>query len=433
MTRLEELQKQYRDNVAALEDLKKRRDEKTGEFAPDIREAIERNNADYEKIMADFKVEKDLEARTKQDVLNEFHERSATTTTTATATDARKKDYDAVFWRAMSSSQRNAVDYLDEEERRVLATRGREQRGTSTQITTTDSLGGYLVPTQFSGRLENMMKYYSVMSEYCTLWDDTAAGGGTLEWPTGDDTAVTGNINTAANQAAQRTVSDLTFGQVLFNDWLIDSNIIKISRSLLQDERVNLLQDVLAENLSNRIGRKANSVWTNGTGTNQPYGLTVASTSSALTSAGATAITAAELIRAQASIDYAYWNNPKTAWMMHQTIRAYLRTIDFSTATSHIFIPGNLATGEPETLLGWKININNDLPAVTGATGLPVTATKHIYLGDFSKFVVRKIRNVGIERNDYLYWDSLAVGFMGWMRTDSNLINQNAIKSILQA
>jgi len=115
MTRLEELQKQYRDNVAALEDLKKRRDEKTGEFAPDIREAIERNNADYEKIMADFKVEKDLEARTKQDVLNEFHERSATTTTTATATDARKKDYDAVFWRAMSSSQRNAVDYLDEE------------------------------------------------------------------------------------------------------------------------------------------------------------------------------------------------------------------------------------------------------------------------------------------------------------------------------
>lgn len=431
MSRLDELQKQYRDNVAALEDLKKRRDEKTGEFAPDVREAIERNNAEYEKIMAEFKVEKDLEARTKQEVLNEFHERADQTTTTAKP--EFKSDYESVFWRAMASPNRNAIDHLSEDERRVLATRGREQRGTSPQITTTDSLGGYLVPTQFSGRLENMMKYYSVMAEYCTMWDDTAAGGGTLEWPTGDDTAVTGNINTAANQAAQRTVSDLTFGQVLFNDWLIDSNIIKVSRSLLQDERVNLLQDVLAENLSNRIGRKANSVWTNGTGTNQPYGLTVASTSSALTSASGTALTAAELIRAQASIDYAYWNNPKTAWMMHQTVRAYLRTIDFSTSTSHIFIPGNLATGEPETLLGWPIRINNDLAAVTGATGLPVTATRHIYLGDFSKFVVRKIRNVGIERNDYLYWDSLAVGFMGWMRTDSNLINQNAIKSILQA
>lgn len=428
-SRLEALQKQYRDNVAALEDIKKRRDA-NGDFPADVKEQLDRNNAEYEKILADLETEKALEAREKDAALMEFRASStgapkpgATTTTTTTATT-----YEDVFWRTMASPRQNAVNYLSEDERRMF-----ETRGTNTQITTSDSLGGYLVPTQFSNRIENMMKFYANMMNYCTVWDDRASGGGTLEWPTGDDTSVTGNINTAANQAAQRTVSDLTFGQVLFNDWLIDSNIIKISRSLLQDERVNLLQDVLAENLSNRVGRKANSVWTNGTGTNQPYGLTVASTSSALTSASGTALTAAELIRAQASIDYAYWNNPKTGWMMHQSIRAYLRTIDFSTSTSHIFIPGNLATGEPETLLGWPIFTNNDLAAVTGATGLPVTATKHIYLGDFSKFVIRKIRDLGIERNDFLYWDSLAVGFMGWMRTDSNLINQNAIKSILQA
>lgn len=431
-TRKQQLQEEYRANVAALEDLKKRRNE-DGSFPADVRAQFDKINAEYDRIMADLDIENQLEKRQEQEILQEFHQRSAATSTTAKATNEPKNDYESIFWRAMASPQQGAINYLSPEEQRVLATHGREQRGTSTQITTSDSLGGYLVPTQFSKQLEDMMAYYSVMTEYCQVWDDTNSGGGTLEWPTGDDTAVVGNINTAANQAAQRTVSDWSFGQALFNDWLIDSNIVKLGRSLLQDERVGLLQSVLAERLANRIGRKANTVWTTGTGTNQPYGLTTTVTNSTITTAGATAITAAELIRAQAAIDYAYWNNPKTAWMMHQTIRAYLRTIDFSTSTSHIFIPGNIATGEPETLLGWPIRINNDLAAVTGATGLPVTATKHIYLGDFSKFVIRKIRNVGIERNDYIYWDSLAVGFMGWMRTDSNLINANAIKYILQA
>lgn len=424
MTRLEQLQKEYTDNLAALKDITAKRSA-DGTFPADVQDQIRKANEDCARIMSEMETERILEKRLKEEVLLEFHNRPEQTSTTA---GKREINYESVFWRHLQRQNSSAPSELTPEERSIL-----EKRGTSTQITTSDSLGGYLVPTQFSQRLENMMKWYANMMTACQVWDDRAAGGGTLEWPTGDDTAVSGNINTAANQAAQRTVSDLTFGQVLFNDWLIDSNIIKVSRSLMQDERVGLLQNVLSENLANRIGRKANSVWTNGTGTNQPYGLTTTVTNSAGTTASGTAITKAELVKFQASIDYSYQNNPKTGWMMHQSVLAYLRTLDFSTDTTHIFVPGNLATGEPDRLLGWPVFINNDLPAVTGATGLPVTATKHIYLGDFSKFVIRQIRDVSIERNDYLYWDALSVGFMGWMRTDSNLINANAIKSILQA
>jgi len=423
MTRLEQLQKEYTDNLAALKDITAKRSA-DGSFPSDVQEQILRANKDCDRILNEMKAEKALEKRLADEVLQEFHARPERTSTTS---ESRQITYEDVFWRHQTRPIRTDGNFTDEEKRML------ETRGTSTQITTSDSLGGYLVPAQFSNRLENMMKWYANMMQFCTVWDDTASGGGTLEWPTGDDTASTGNINTAANQAAQRTVADLTFGQVLFNDWLIDSNIIKVSRSLIQDERVGLLQNVLSENLANRLGRKANSVWTNGTGTNQPYGLTTTVTNSAGTTAGATAITKAELVKFQSSIDYAYQVNPKTGWMMHQTVLAYLRTLDLTTDTTHIFVPGNIITNEPDRLLGWPIYINNDLPAVTPSTGLPITATKHIYLGDFSKFVIRKIRDVSIERNDYLYWDSLAVGFMGWMRTDSNLINANAIKSILQA
>ena len=428
MTRLEQLQGELEKNTAALRDITAKRNA-DGSFPADVQQQIKTANDEFQRLKTEAETERTLENLAKEQALLEFHDRRNTTTTTATtAGDVQPEiTYERSFWKHMMRHS-SSDSVLTPDERKML-----EKRGTATQITTTDSLGGYLVPTQFSNRLENMMKWFANMTQYCTVWDDTGSGGGTLEWPTGDDTASTGNINTAANQAAQRSVADLTFGQVLFGDWLIDSNIIKISRSLLQDERVNFLQDALAQDLSQRLGSKANSVWTNGTGTNQPYGLTTTVINSAGTTTSATAITKAELVKFQASVDYAYQQGPKVGWMMHQSVLAYLRTLDFSTDVTRIITDGNISTGEPTKLLGFPIYVNNDLPAVTGATGLPVTGTKHIYFGDFSKFVIRQIRNVSIERNDYAYWDSLSVGFMGWMRTDSNLINANAIKSILQA
>ena len=433
MSKLLEIQQKIEQNQAALRDILGKRAE-NGTFPEDVAEQLKRANTEFVALKEQAELERIAEGIENDRILQEASQRAAANTTGTrpikfgTQTTTSAPTYDSVFWRHMMRQDSSQPAGLSVEEMRLL-----ETRGTSTQITTSNTLGGYIVPQQFSNELERMLKYYSQMDMYCRVLDDTGMGGGTLEWPCMDDTSNTGNINTAANQAATRTVSDLTFGHLTFGDWLIDSNIIKLSRSLMQDERVGLLQNELANILAERIGRKSNSVWTNGTGTNEPYGLTGSGISTGLTTAGATAITKAELVRAQAAIDYAYARNPNSGWMMHQSVRAYLRTLDFSTDTTHIFVEGNLATGEPDRLLGWPIFINNDLPAVTGATGLPVTATKHIYFGDFSKFAIRKIRNISIERNDYLYWDQLTVGFLGWMRTDSRLLNANAIKCILQA
>lgn len=433
MSKLADIQAKIEQNQAALRDILAKRSP-DGTFPSDVAEQIKRANAELVTLKEQGELERIAEGIEKDSLLREANERRAQNLTATSVpafsspTQTAAPNYDSVFWRHMMRYDSAQPAQMTEDERRLL-----EQRGTSTQITTSNTLGGYIVPQQFSNELERMLKWYANMRDYCRVLDDTAMGGGTLEWPCLDDTSNTGNINTAANQAAQRTVSDLTFGHLTFGDWLVDSNIIKMSRSLIQDERVGLLQDELANVLAERIGRKSNSVWTNGTGTNEPYGLTGSGISTALTTTGATAITKAELVRAQSTIDYAYQRSPKAGWMMHQTVLAYLRTLDFTTDTSHIFVAGNLMTGEPDRLLGWPVFVNNDLPAVTGATGLPVTATKHIYFGDFNKFAIRMIRNLAIERNDYLYWDALAVGFMGWFRTDSRLLNANAIKCILQA
>lgn len=328
-----------------------------------------------------------------------------------------QNSYEDVFWRYM---RRSIGSTLSPEEMRLL-----ETRGTNTQITTTNSLGGFLVPQSFSSQLENNMKWYGGMLEACRSYQDDM--GGTLRWPTGDDTGTSGAF---IAQNTQTTVSDLTFGEVTFGDYTMDSKIIQVSNELIQDERVSLLQTVLLDNLSSRLGRGMNTKLTNGTGTSEPYGLTVAVTNGT-TVAGAAAITKKELINFTHSIDKAYRYGPNVGWMMSDTALAYLRGLDVgNTDTVQIFTP-SLVAGEPDRLLGYPIFINNDLPAMTA--GVPITATKHIYFGDFSKYVIRRIKEPVISRNDQLYWEYRKVGFMGWLRFDANLIHPTAIKYLKQA
>lgn len=334
-----------------------------------------------------------------------------------TPEQGREMSYEDVFKRFLTMKQNGR---LSDDEQRLL-----ETRGTNTQIVSTNSLGGYLVPQSFSNELEMLGIFSGGMMDACRIYADPI--GGTLKWPTGDDTATNGEI---VGQGVARTVQDLTFGNVLFSDYTIDSGIVKVGRELINDERVQFLQAVLGEQLAQRISRKANSVLTNGTGTSEPYGLTVAVTASGITTAGATAITKSELTRLVYSVNRHYQTGAKVAWMMHSQTLGYLRTLDFSTDTTHIFADLKIA-GEPDMLLGYPVVVNNDLPALTN--GLPVSATKHIYFGDFSKYVIRRIDGVSIERNDSVYWDKFTAGFMGWTRLDGNLIIQGAIKPLLQA
>ena len=388
-----------------------------GKFADSTDEAAFRKAGDefdsYSERILEAK--KDEERQRKMIEADAIDEQRLKTQTKSEAQEARMS-YEAVYGRWLTRGQ-NAS--LTPEEMQVL-----ETRGTNTQITTTNSLGGYLVPESFSNQLEAMGLWSGGMMENCQVLDDTI--GGVLPWPTADDTGVSGNIS---GQGTAATVSDITFGNVLFGDYTIDSNIVKIAKELIRDERVALLQTVLAEQLAARLSRKANGVLTNGTGTGMPYGLTVASTTVGKTTASATAITASELVDLQYSVDKYYSTGAKVGFMMHRTTLAYLRKLDFTTNTTHLFADRVIA-GEPDMLLGYPVFINNDLPSIASA---PVTATKYIYFGDFSKYLIRRIGGVTIDRNDSVYWANRTAGFMGWMSLDGNLLNQNAIKCLKTA
>lgn len=414
---------------AEIIDLRGKKDE-NGKFVdPATAEHYRNASATFDQLTAAIATAEAEEAREKQMVDAEYQARQRTQGNTShTGAAPESRTYDAAFGRWLV--QNPDVPTLTPEEIRLLNTRrAGEYRGTDPQVSDVAARGGYLVPESFAGMVEDVAKWYGGIFDACTVYNDTI--GGTLRWPTGDDTGQTGNVRQPQGTAA--TVQDMTFGRVLFGDWTIDSGIVLLSEEFLQDERVNFTSNMLAERLGARIGRKRNAILTNGTGTNEPYGLTTTASTSALTTASGTAITKAELIRALYKLDKAYMNNPKSGWMFHNTILGYLRTLDVGNTDTVQLLTPKLIAGETDRMLGLPIYINNDLEAANATTGVPVTAKKHIYFGDFSKYVVRVVRGVSISRNDYLYWANREVGFMGWQRLDGNLVNPNAIRCITQA
>ncbi len=423
MTRLDVLQ-ELSNVQAALKDMRATRGA-DGKFADPLTQvSLDKNNARYlelSSLLTDLNIE---EEQRKLQVEREV-------TTRDNADSGREKpnlSYDASFWRWATQSMENPN--LSADEKRMLSTRAAsEVRGTSINIGSTDSLGGYAIPQEFSNEIESMMKWYGGYQAF-GKWDSNA--GGSMKYPSIDDTATTGNI---PGQGTASTVADLTLGQILFGDYTIDSKIIKVSDELDNDNGVGLIKEILRDFLPSRLGRAVNTYLTNGTGTSQPYGFTTTVTNSALTTAGATAITQAELMRVMYSVDRAYRQSPGTAWMVSDTIMGYLRTLELgNTNTVPIFTPNlDVVGAEPVKLFGYPIYINNDLAAAHATTRLPVTATKSVYFGDFNKYKVRSIGGVNMSRNDQLYWAERSIGFRGYVRKDGNLVNANAIKYLLQA
>ena len=191
---------------------------------------------------------------------------------------------------------RNGMGALNAEERALMG----EMRGTSTQVVGTDSLGGFLVPQDFSDELDIATLFTGEVERVAKKLN--TAGGALLDYPTINDTATDANL---ISEAAAVTVQDMTFANKQLSAYNYASQV-RVSMQLLQDNAFDL-NAFLAESMGERIARASNGALTTGTGSSQPQGIV---TGSALgkTAASATAITGAEILDLIYSIDPSYRN-----------------------------------------------------------------------------------------------------------------------------
>lgn len=316
---------------------------------------------------------------------------------------------------AFAKYLRHGARALSSEERALI-----EVRGTSDQIEGTDSLGGYLVPEDFSNDLSVALKFTGTVERVARVI--TTSNTGKLQYPTVDDTAVAAAI---LAEAAGETVSDMTFGNVELDSYTYSSKIVKVSRQLMADSAFDL-NAFLVDALGSRIARGTNAAFTTGDGSSKPNGIVTAS-AAGKTAASATAITAAELLDLMYSVDAAYANNPTAGFMCHQNVLAAIRKLGIASANDFpIFTPG-MGIGENDMLFGKPIYVNNDMASSIATTN------KTVLFGDFNQYAVRVNGGLEFLRLNERYADELAVGFIAYKRVDGDILQSAAIKHLVQA
>ncbi len=285
--------------------------------------------------------------------------------------------------------------------------------------TTTPAEGGYTVPSEIAAMVVDSLKAFGGMREVAQVI--TTAGGNALNWPTSDGTSEVGEI-VAENAAA--TGADITFGTVAVNPYKYSSKKIALPVELIQDSAIDVVQFVV-NRLAQRLGRITNQHYTTGTGTSQPFGVMArAATGKTGTTGQTLTVTYDDLIDLIHSVNSAY-RARGARFMLRDTTVAAIRKLK-DTSGRPIWNPGDnesISGGTPSTICGYAYTVNDDVAAMAANA-------KSIAFGDFSQFVIRDVAgSTSLRRfDDSAFALNGQVGFCGWMRTGSNLLDTAAVK-----
>lgn len=321
---------------------------------------------------------------------------------------------DVAYRSAFGQFLRRGASDMDLEQRQVLQ-RGLVAPGELRALGVgTGAAGGFTVDPEFRARMVETMRAFGGMMEVAEVI--TTDTGANLQWPTNDDTA---NVGAILAENTQVTEQDVTLGTNSLDAYAYTSKLVRVSYQLLQDSVFDL-ETWLARKMGERLGRIHNQHFTTGTGTAQPDGLVTGAPVGKVGAAGqVTTVTYDDLIDLIDSVDPSYQGNGR--FMLSQQSRKAIRKLK-DTQGRPLWEP-SVQAGTPDTLLGYGIALNQDLPA-------PAASAKSILFGDYREaYLIRMVRDVTLLRLNERYADFLQVGFLAFDRADGTLQNSAAVRA----
>jgi HK97 family phage major capsid protein len=333
--------------------------------------------------------------------------------------DGEKIDYRHVFHKFIAGGA--DMSELSSEERAVLKSGVQAQNEFRMQTAGTTTAGGFTVPVELANEIIRSMKAWGPMydEDICTTLN--TASGNQINIPTVDDTAVTAVAHTEGTALTDDGSKDAVVGQKRLDAYVYDTRFVKFSMELAQDSIFNF-EALLGSLLGERLARIANLQLTTGDGTGDPNGVVTASTLGK-TAAAVAAITGDEIIDLLHSVNSAYRRSPKARFMFNDTTLAAIRKLKDGQG-NYLWQMGDVTTGQPGTLLGYRYSINDDMASLA-------TGQKVMLFGDFGKYFVRKVGApvIGVMRERF--WPDL--GIAGLIRFDGELGDTAAVKHLITA
>lgn len=282
---------------------------------------------------------------------------------------------------------------------------------------------GYFVPTGFRQAIEQATKYFAPLLEdgVCTVMNTDT--GNVIPFPTSNDTSQQATI---VGEAAQVNEQDVTASQVLFAAYKLSSGLVKMSVELLQDSAFDI-DNWLGQRFGERYGRGLEAYFTTGTGQGQPTGILTAIEQcgvSPVISVGSSAndgvglnnnsIGSQDIVNLEHGVDISYRRNAR--YMLHDSTLQRLQNL-LDKYGRPLWTPG-MQANVPDMLNGYPYTINQSFPSSLSGGQAGVIA-----FGDFSKYVIRRVNDLTIQRLSELYAVTGQVGFISFARVDGNLVD----------
>ena len=297
-----------------------------------------------------------------------------------------------------------------------------DTRAALTGAQSTTTTGGYTVADAPMQALEESLLAFGGMRQVSTII--RTATGGPLPFPTTNDTAQKGRLlseNTGA------TETEMTFGQLVLDAYKYSSDYVLASVEFIQDTSIDF-GSFIGRALGTRIARLQNDHFTTGTGSSQPNGIVTAS--SAGVSSVADPPTYDNFVDLVHSVDPAYRAGAR--FMMNDaTLKSIkkIKVLQYSgdTTGQPLWVPG-LASGQADMILGYPFVINQSMAS-------PGSSAKKVLFGDFSKYLIRDVRDITLLRLDERFAELHQVAFLAFARSDGDLLDAGTdpVKHMAQA
>jgi len=282
-----------------------------------------------------------------------------------------------------------------------------EQRATNSVVTNPT----YFNPVTMAEKFNYTMKAIGPWMDAVTVLNDAA--GNDLVLPYYNDAGNDG-ADEAEGTDAIATSTDLDAAKITLSQYWTSSTGIKVGWSTLRD--ANYPVDALVvKPLMDRLARRISYRATLGTGSTAPKGIALCAVTGEL-SAKATVPTQTDLNNLLRLVDYAYHTGPKSGFMFHSdTMFRLAGTVKSTTYNQDPLWQPSFAQGIPQTLLGYKYWVNNNMNTITTAPG------NSVLFGDFSHFIIRFVGPLIITRLEERYAELGQVGFLISQYMDSNV------------
>jgi HK97 family phage major capsid protein len=301
---------------------------------------------------------------------------------------------------------KGGLNALDAEERKLIERR---------DLSTNTGSAGDLIPPYFQRDLEVALKYYCPFFNFAEVVD--TPDGAPMTWPVMTDVSNTATIvaEGATISDTDMSVSNKSFGAYKFG------SLVKVSLEITQDSFTSI-DSIVTDAFAIRFGRGFESYFTTGTGSSQPTGILTAATQGALAQGddnavspdGTTALGYIDYLTLFHSVDPAYRNMPGAGWLLNDS--TLLAAQSLKDKYGRPLWQPSMSSDVPNQILGKPYFINQSMPNI-GAS------TKPVIFGDLSRYKVRRVKNMTIQKLVERYADAGQVGLIAWARYDANLVD----------